>query len=286
MWPWQARALLPLLMRRVDRAGILDMGRHGPKGLASVVKLPVEVVEAGLSALLEDGCVQIRDSVLVIQNFLRAQECRQSDKARKVAQRERDRVEALSDVTKRDVQSQNVTESHQPSHAVTAGHTASHAVTLSYAELSTTEHNKEESCPRPAAPARDGRADEVWAFYVETLKRHRPKRRPGALSQKDRKRIVDLLKSGRSLDDLKAAVRGLFMSSWHMGIDERTGGREYLALEYALRKPEDMAAIADAAEDVKPVSAKPEPREALVDPRLIEEWEARMFGPDDDKGAA
>jgi hypothetical protein len=104
-WPWQSRALFPLLIRKADRAGVIEMGKHGHKGLAAIVNLPAEVVEAGLAGLLEDGSVKINGTVLVMPNFIEAQETRQSDKLRAKESRSRRRSTALAgpspDVTAR-----------------------------------------------------------------------------------------------------------------------------------------------------------------------------------------
>lgn len=128
-WSWQSRALLPLLMRKVDRAGVLDLGRCGNRGLAVAVGLPVEVADAGLAGLLEDGCVSLVDSVLVIRNFIEAQESAQTDAQRQRERRARHRVEAERGVTQRDNPSQNVTGGHAASQIVTGGHAASRDVT-------------------------------------------------------------------------------------------------------------------------------------------------------------
>lgn len=162
MLPWQARALFPLLLRKVDRIGYLPLGRHGAKGLAALVKLPPDVVEVGLEGLLEDGCVvKLEDKageILFVPNFVPAQEARQSDKARKAKQRELERAKALARsrgvqppddtgravtscddmghrVTDRDQPSRSVTDGHESGQNVTPGHTASQSVTPSLAVL-------------------------------------------------------------------------------------------------------------------------------------------------------
>ena len=116
-WAWQARALWPWLLARCDRDGRIPLGRHGRAGLARLVRLPVEVVAAGLdgtedgAGLLADGCVvtchEARDGVtardihehvtLEIPNFAAAQEAKStiaSAQERKAAQRARERVAA------------------------------------------------------------------------------------------------------------------------------------------------------------------------------------------------
>lgn len=90
-WSWQSRALWPLLIRKVDRSGVLA-NKLGARGVAALVGLPVEVVEAGLPDLLADGCLQVHPLGYVIPNFIEAQEAPQSDKQRKRESRERRRA--------------------------------------------------------------------------------------------------------------------------------------------------------------------------------------------------
>jgi len=138
---WEARALFCEILRKVDRAGTIEVGRSGVRGLAGLVRMPLNVVERAMAELLEDGCAAATERGYVIPNFLQAQEARASDGARKRDQRERARAEAMSrtvtdapdTVTVRDQRSRCVTESHAESHAVTRGHTESHAVTPSLA---------------------------------------------------------------------------------------------------------------------------------------------------------
>jgi hypothetical protein len=111
--PWQAQGLFALILRKVDKAGILALGKHGRRGLAAHLggASAWPEIEPHLDTLIADGCVTIRDGALVIPNFTAAQEAAQSTAARKRAQRERDHTE-----------SQNVTDSHAPSRAVTPSH--------------------------------------------------------------------------------------------------------------------------------------------------------------------
>jgi hypothetical protein len=113
MWGWETRALLLFLFRKVDRAGILHLGKGKLRALSKIVEMPEDVVVDAIAPLLEDGCVQIHGDKLVIPNFLLAQEAKHSDKVRKQMSRERERARLLS----------------QP---VTRGHTESHEVTLPY----------------------------------------------------------------------------------------------------------------------------------------------------------
>jgi hypothetical protein len=92
---WEARAFLMALLRKVDRAGVLDLGGEGLEGLAVIVLLPLEIVKAGLPKCIDRGILALRDDKIIWLKFMEAQECAQTDKARKRAQRERDRALAL-----------------------------------------------------------------------------------------------------------------------------------------------------------------------------------------------
>lgn len=128
---WQGRCLLPLLLRKVDRAGCLDMQGAGADGVSALIDVPLEVVEPGLAALQARGIVEIKDDVLIFPKFLMAQEAKQSDRRRQIESRERRRASALNgpkqetnngspcDVTLCDAASHNVTERHTASLDVT-----------------------------------------------------------------------------------------------------------------------------------------------------------------------
>jgi len=121
---WEARALLWEVFRKMDRAGILQMGKSGHRGLAALVSMPFEVTERALLILLEDGVLEAQGTCLVCKNFMEAQECSKSDAGRQRDKRERDRVAALSQnvtSTSRDVpqESRIVTDSHELSRDVT-----------------------------------------------------------------------------------------------------------------------------------------------------------------------
>jgi hypothetical protein len=118
---WKAQGLLCLILRKVDKAGILEVGKHGKRGLAAHLGGASAWVELEpvLEELLDDGCVEFLEDRLVVPNFIEAQEASQSDVARQRSKRERDRDFARAGVTIRDSASQNVTQSHALSRAVT-----------------------------------------------------------------------------------------------------------------------------------------------------------------------
>lgn len=151
-----ARGLFALLLREVDRAGVLPLGKHGERGVAAAVEGAWADVEPALHELLADGCILIRDNALVIRNFIEAQEAHASDKSRQRAARERarDGVPTVTDgddalrnvtptpitvtpsrtpVTPRDISSRTVTDSHAAPDPVTPNFPALLSVTLSHA---------------------------------------------------------------------------------------------------------------------------------------------------------
>ena len=143
---WEARACFLLLIRAVDRAGMLRLGPAGAKSLAALIRVPVDVVERVLPELEADGCVRVKDGTIIVPNFCEAQEARQSDKARARTARERARASAIDEKEHADAASRGVTGPSQnvtgesrgvtgPSHGVTPNHTASLSAQLSSAQL-------------------------------------------------------------------------------------------------------------------------------------------------------
>jgi len=124
---WEGRCVLLMLLRKVDRAGCVDLA-SGIEGLALLLDLPEEVTERGFAACLRRGCVTQRDDIAVVPNFVRAQDSRQTDRVRQAESRARRRDSGLVSqnvtdvartVTKRDEVSQPVTPCHTESHDVT-----------------------------------------------------------------------------------------------------------------------------------------------------------------------
>lgn len=121
---WEGRCVLLMLLRKVDRAGCVDLA-SGIEGLSLLLDLPEEVTERGFAACLRRGCVTQRDDIAVVPNFVRAQDSRQTDRVRQAESRARRRDSGLVSqnvtdvVTKRDEVSQPVTPCHTESHAVT-----------------------------------------------------------------------------------------------------------------------------------------------------------------------
>lgn len=131
---WQGQSVLCFFLRKCDRCGILE-GAHDAGDLAVMFcnGMRIDDIEAGLSSLMKYGVIIDSSIGLVMPNFLQAQEAPMSDAQRQREHRERRLARASgavtncdTQVTQRDTQSQNVTDS---SRGVTGGHTASHSVT-------------------------------------------------------------------------------------------------------------------------------------------------------------
>lgn len=173
---WEGQAVLALLFRRVDRAGVLDSGGVGPEeAICLATGVPIEVVNTAWPRMLKTGTIVVDGPRLVIPNFLEAQEARSSDAERQRKSRE------LARVTKRDaMQSQNVTNGHDLSHGVTRGHTVSQPVTPSLAVPSRTVPSLKKDLATGVAtrpPAPDGKLVSVgptaatWDAYSEAYQR-------------------------------------------------------------------------------------------------------------------
>lgn len=162
MLTWQGRCLFMALLRKIDRAGIIDLGEAGARGIAAIAELPVEVVEAGLESLLERDTIRVANGILLLPNFMAAQEARQSDRARQAAHRERAldlaNARSLGVIDVGDDDEEPSRKQAIVSHAVTAGHATSRDVTLNRTVpcLAVPCLPREEPRDSPAEPSADG----------------------------------------------------------------------------------------------------------------------------------
>lgn len=104
MLTFEAQALFVLLLRKVDRAGVLELDpQHVAVSIAAVLGHAHrhEQIGLALAELERDGCVAVTNGRLVIRNFLEAQSARMSDRLRASEMRAR-RRDAAATVTNRD----------------------------------------------------------------------------------------------------------------------------------------------------------------------------------------
>lgn len=82
---WPAQALYMQLNRKATRAGYIDLGRLGRRGVGAVLHrsdLWAPVLEPALAELEADGCIRIEGDLLVIDQFVEAQEAVSTSKGR------------------------------------------------------------------------------------------------------------------------------------------------------------------------------------------------------------
>lgn len=242
--PWEAKCLLPLIMRKVDRAGVLDIGEHDPsRAVAAVTDVPLDVVGPALAALIAGGMLEVGAGYLVAPNYLPAQEAKQSDKQRQAECRARRRDMARYEARQTDGVSQNVTDATPPSGAgeeqpvdelqrdgpnpahrgdptvevsqnVTdqpeSGqdrHTVSHGVTPSLAVPSLASFSLSSSeDSQPAPTSRSDRARAVLEHINACRKVLKPNARGLKPTDANLRQIRQRLKDGESPDDLIAVA--------------------------------------------------------------------------------
>lgn len=150
---WEGQALLGLIMRKMDRSGVMDDVTDAPDVAVMLGNgMPVDVIAIGLERLLRFEVLTITESGLLMSNFIEAQEATKSDPQRQREARERKRARSRN-VTD---ESRNVTDVNGnrsfESQVVTTGHDRSQPVTLCCADpvLCSTKE-EEEISPPPSA---------------------------------------------------------------------------------------------------------------------------------------
>lgn len=163
---WEGQCVLVQILRKMDRAGVLDLGGLPPAdAVALAVGTEISNIETGLGRILHLEVLKHAGDTLVWPKFVEAQTVSKTDKQRQRESRDRRRSTSLDEpvaVTKRDdSESQNVTDCHGSSQSVTRGHSQSQAVTLSLAEHSEAEQSERK--PRDArADAGDSKRGIDW----------------------------------------------------------------------------------------------------------------------------
>lgn len=153
MLGWEGQTvLLHMLRDKFDRSGVLDLECHDPsQAVTAITGLPISVTEPGLKRLLETKTWVLSNTKLVWPNYVEAQTCKRSDKARQQESRKNRNKDALVH-NGHDV-SRAVT---KPRKIVTKRHDPSHGVTPSRAEPSSTEQSRS---PAPLGSGASGDVD-------------------------------------------------------------------------------------------------------------------------------
>lgn len=112
---YEGQVIMSLMLHgRFNRSGIFDCGGHDPSHAVTLAtRCPPEVAKVGLERLLKTKTWVLHNGQLIWPQYVMAQHCKRTDRARKRESRENLAMEAAG----------------SQSHAVTRGHTASQPVT-------------------------------------------------------------------------------------------------------------------------------------------------------------
>jgi hypothetical protein len=166
---------LMFLLRKLDRAGVLDGIEDLCADVSLITGVPDSIVEIGMPRLLERGVFELHGTSLVMPNFLDAQTAARTDRARQKDARDKrlaeSRLLTIRDprVTPRDGA---VTECDQTSQPVTLQPDPSQSVTLYSSVPSFTKP----SCTELSSGTRAGswwKYPDGWRWTDETLVRAR-----------------------------------------------------------------------------------------------------------------
>jgi hypothetical protein len=92
MLGFEGQAVFSLLLRKVDRTGVFDLGGSDPfEAVAAVTRAPLEVVRTGLERLISKGVIEQGSDCLIFPKFLDAQEASMAPAARQKESRLRRR---------------------------------------------------------------------------------------------------------------------------------------------------------------------------------------------------
>ena len=215
-WPWQARCVFALLLRVVDRSGLLDVGDDDPAvALPVLLDLPGEIVGAGWPAISASGTAIHDGKRIVIPNFAAAQAAVTSPAERKRRQRERETAQPRPD------RSRAVTPEHAESRADTRAHAAS---LIDKTRQDKKDKNLIARSPdgRPSAAADRTRelTDRIWQSF-EPRRCERLNGRPRKLTADTRRRIAALLGKVAALEDCdQARAADYVIESLHARIED------------------------------------------------------------------
>jgi hypothetical protein len=99
--PWEARAVFLEIVRKLDSTGRLEL-RKGRRGLAALIRYPIEVVDRGVGGLVGDGYIIESDDGYFVPSHEESQNATQSDKLRAKRSRSR-RSSSRTAVTRDDI---------------------------------------------------------------------------------------------------------------------------------------------------------------------------------------
>ena len=86
MLPWESLAAYIFMLRKVDYSGAIDLNGSGMRGLAAMLRIPLDVLERALPPLIEERIILFTDDRLFIPDFLESQRSAASERVKKKRQ--------------------------------------------------------------------------------------------------------------------------------------------------------------------------------------------------------
>jgi hypothetical protein len=287
--PWWARGLFDEILKRVDPAGLMRLGKAGRKAIAASLSSPWdEQLADAVQLLIDDGAIRLLDcdTLLSVPNFVEAQEAKQSDKARQ--QKRRIRQQAMGSVTPCDG---SVTESDQePRNTTQAATLHDTPNTTPNVTLCDTTVTPRDASVTPRIPSVTRVTDSVTRCHVEKRREEKrddldpaapvpssapptepgPRARavketdpaqvfvhwqavlmPGAKKTTERiNRIKARLKEGFTVEQLCQAIDGAANDDWLMGRDPKSRPGGYRDLKTVLRDAAQVERLIQVAAEV------------------------------------
>jgi hypothetical protein len=229
---WEARALLWELFRKMDRAGILKMGKSGIRGLSALVGIPIDVVTRGLDILTDDGVISRNGDTLFAKNFQPAQECTKSDRLRQQERRDRDRYGQISQnvtnghdtVTERHEKTEAVTSRHDPSRDVTPYRTVPCSAVPNQSDSSEVSENLAEpaSPPEPALLTFPCSKGESWDL-TESVRSELAQAYPAVDVMACARRALEWCRSNPKRVKSRGRMRGWIGTTWCSRAQDNAG---------------------------------------------------------------
>jgi hypothetical protein len=187
---WEGRALFSEILRKVDRAGLFDSDE--PEVISELIRMPVEIVSHALTRLVGRGMVERIGGMLLIPNFLDAQEAKSSESQRSREHRARRRDQARAGQLREDTSATIRDEQEVQSATIRDG-----AETIRDEHPDPCDENVTPCCAVPSVPSEDigHRADvrarsTVTKQDLESVYAHYPKKVKKAKGIAAAKRII------------------------------------------------------------------------------------------------
>ena len=116
--------------------------------------------------------------------------------------------------------------------------------------------------------------DEIYEHWLDHRKAFSPRSGRISMIARDRKNLAQLLRLGRTTEEMKLACAGHFLSPLHTG--QGDDGRKYIAFEYVLRPKNVDEFISLAENQEKPLKLLTLPNRADFIPKPDESIEAHL----------